>query len=69
MKGRPRNPRCSKCARRVLPLDHGDGFDLERTGSAQNRDGVAYLEVRCRDCHHVGWTKHGRAFFLPLGAP
>lgn len=65
MKGRPYYPRCSRCARRVLPLGHSDGYGLERTGGVQNCDGITYLEVRCRDCGHVGWTKHDLAPRLP----
>lgn len=63
--GRPYRPRCSKCSKRVLPLGHLDGFNLQRTGSIRHRDGIAYREVVCLDCQHVGWTMHEQAKHLP----
>lgn len=68
--GCPLTLRCAKCKHmRDWRYDHDKGIHLEATGRQRplpksqrggcHRGQLHYLlEYRCRDCGHVGWSRH-----------
>jgi anti-sigma factor RsiW len=66
--GCPITLRCAKCKRRGW--EHRRGYDLEVTGRSRARRRAAFerrgirmirrwvIEYRCRECGHVGWSRH-----------
>jgi hypothetical protein len=69
--GWPHDLRCSACKRSTNNWKQPSrvGFNLEATGHVRNWSargrvalgarGMGYqVEYRCRDCGHIGWTRH-----------